>query len=141
MHGTVHPLSETLNDHHLGRCSALPQLLSWDELGISGMPGGPKYDQDAAWFKSLTPEDQAKLLAKTGEEWFNGLTKAQQLELMGPGKYAAWQDGKFNFKDLSKPYNDKVYGLMTREATLKELLNNNPVEYEYYLDARQWLSL
>ena len=61
----------------------------------------------------------------SGEEWFNSLPEAQQREMMGPGKYQAWKDGKFSFSDLSTQHEDGVYGLMRSETSLKDLLGND----------------
>jgi hypothetical protein len=58
----------------------------------------------------------------SGEEWFNAQSEATQRDMLGPGKYEAWKDGKFEFGDLSKTVDDPVYGPMRQEATLKELM-------------------
>lgn len=93
MHGSIHPLDEPLNDHHNGRCAMLPV--------VKGLP--PVSDQ-------------------TGEAWFNEQDEATQRRLLGPGKYEAWTEGKFDFSALSTTHTDDVYGQMRIEATLKELL-------------------
>lgn len=93
MHGTIHPLTETLNDHFLGRCSELPY--------IEGVDYG----------------------LEDGEEHFNGLPESKQIELMGRGKWEAYKAGKFQFSQLSKIYDDIVYGKMRGETPLKDLVN------------------
>jgi hypothetical protein len=60
-----------------------------------------------------------------GEQWFKRQPEAFQRERMGPGRFDAWKAGKFDFRDLSVPYNDPVYGEMLREATLKGLLKGD----------------
>lgn len=92
MHGTIHPASETLNDHHNGLCIPIPVV------------GG------------------AKLVENTGEEWFSMQDAGTQSGMMGAKRYEAWQDGKFGFGDLSSEHGDDVYGLMRVMTTLKELL-------------------
>ena len=72
MHGTVHPLTEVLNDHYCGRCSELPY--------IEGVDYG----------------------LENGEEHFNGLPESTQIELMGRGRWEAYKAGKFQFSQLSK---------------------------------------
>ena len=57
-----------------------------------------------------------------GISWFMSLGEAQQKAMMGPGKYEAWKEGKFDLSDLTSVYNDEVYGEMRRETTLKELV-------------------
>jgi len=92
-HGTLHPVSETLNDHHNGRCAMIPAVVGVDNP-----------------------------IRATGEKWFGALPAGQQRAMMGPGKYNAWRDGKFSFGDLSGMRVDSVYGPMRIEATLQELV-------------------
>lgn len=92
MHGTIHSLDETLNDHHNGRCAMIPIV------------GEPIISTDA------------------GIQWFNSLSEAQQKAMMGKGRFEAWKDGKFDLPDISSVYNDEVYGDMRRETPLKDLI-------------------
>lgn len=94
MHGTVHPVEEVLNDHHNGRCTAVPLAAGFDNP-----------------------------VKELGTEWFGKQSEAAQREMMGPGKYEAWRDGKFGLEQLSRVYEDPVYGLMRNEASLMELVN------------------
>lgn len=93
MHGSIHPLTEVLNDHYCGRCSMLP-LLDGVDYGL-----------------------------ENGEEHFNGLPESTQIELMGRGRWEAYKAGKFQFSQLSKIYDDPVYGFMRGETPLKDLIN------------------
>jgi hypothetical protein len=95
-HGTQHPLTETLNDHHNGRCAPIP--------AIKGLP---------------SPIEQ------TGEQWFEGLSEAEQRRIMGDKKWEALRDGKFALGDVTGTYDDPVYGPMRRARTLKELEGDN----------------
>lgn len=63
-------------DHQQGRCARVPKTKSWEELGISGIePTGAKVaDSGAA---------------------FDRLTEVQQTAILGPGRFAAWKEGKF----------------------------------------------
>lgn len=94
-HGTLHPITETLNDHHNGRCAMLP--------AVRGLPSP---------------------IATDGETWFRAQSPAEQLRMMGPGKLAAWQAGRFEFAALAKTHADDVYGPMWTETPLKELVPN-----------------
>lgn len=96
MHGTIHDLDETLDDHHNGRCAAIPIVL-----------GRPLYDEDA------------------GRKWFDGLSESQQAAQMGAEKYQAFRDGKFEFGALSRQVEDDVYKTMRSEASLKSLLGES----------------
>src|SRR5512139_2989806 len=81
MHGTVHPVEEPLNDHHNGRCVAIPLVNGFDNP-----------------------------VTQTGVDWFNGQSEAAQRALMGPGKYSAWQEGKIRLEQLTDEHDDDVYG-------------------------------
>lgn len=75
-HGSVHPLDEHgPDDHQQGRCAAVPTTKPWADLGF-----------DIEEPPSLLP-DAASL--------FEGLPSEKQLEILGPGRYAAWVRGEF----------------------------------------------
>jgi hypothetical protein len=105
-HGSEHPVDEELNDHHNGRCVPVPKTISYRDLGIDRPDPVPPFE--------------------SGEEWFNRQPETLQREMMGAGKFDAWQAGKFSFNDLSRKYNDRVYGELLRETTLKELTSKPP---------------
>lgn len=104
-HGSHHSPEETLNDHHNGRCTALPEVPLAKKLGLS------------------MPEPQP------GPEWFAGLPPTEQDRRMGGSMADAWRAGEFEFGDLSVPYTDVVYGDMLREASLSGLLGERANEY------------
>jgi len=93
LHGTIHPVTETLNDHHNGRCVPAPLVKGY---------GNP--------------------VDETGEEWFARQSEATQRKMMGPGKYEAWKEGKFNLADMVGQHDDDVYGLMRIEKALQDLV-------------------
>lgn len=75
-HGRLHPLDEPgPHDHQQGRCARLPQTQSWADLGF-----------DIEEPPSLLPDAQTA---------FESLTPAEQVEILGPGRYAAWAAGEF----------------------------------------------
>lgn len=93
-HGSFHNVDEKLNDHHNGRCVAVPVTI------LSGEP----FIKEGA-----------------GEKWFEQLPESTQKQMMGGGKWQAWKDGKFRFDQLSTTQDNDVYGPMKTEASLKEL--------------------
>ena len=95
-HGTVHPVSETLNDHHNGRCVMLPvpPILNTLEVGESGI------------------------------EWFEQQPESVQRTMLGPGKFEAWKAGKIELEQLSTTHEDGVFGEMRIEASLKSLVGD-----------------
>lgn len=77
-HGRLHDFDEPgPNDHHNGRCDALPKTRSWAELGFTGVDEPPGVD------------------IQTGEDWFNQLPPSRQQEILGPRRYSAWQAGGY----------------------------------------------
>jgi hypothetical protein len=112
-HGNFYPLEEFLNDHHMGRCTALPVTKTYAELGIKGIP------------------DDKALQIPSGETWFNALPSYQQKAFMGGAKYRAWKDGAFSFDQLTTTYESQIYGTMKREASLKEILGLTKAQ-QYY---------
>ena len=64
-----------------------------------------------------------------GEQWFRALPKAKQRQYMGPAMHDAFSENAFSFNDLSKPYDDPIYGEMVREASLQDLLGNQAKRY------------
>jgi hypothetical protein len=109
-HGTLHPVTETLRDHHNGRCAPLPVPISYAALGITGVKD---------------PRRQTV----TGRDWFAKQPQAKQRAMMGPARFDAWQANEFDFADLSRGYSDEVYGELFREASLKDLLGKRAKEY------------
>jgi hypothetical protein len=93
LHGHVFPVGTICDDHHNGRCALLP----W----VNGMPN---------------PIEQ------TGEDWFKSQPESAQKEQLGEKKWQAWQDGRFEFSQLTKDYENDVFGIMKTEASLKDLL-------------------
>lgn len=97
MHGTWHPSTEKLNDHHNGRCAPIPAVI------------GAKSPIDA-----------------DGETWFNSLSEAKQRQIMGKTRYDLYKSGAFSFGDLSQERDNDVYGNMRSAATIAELLGAEP---------------
>lgn len=91
-HGTLHPLTERLNDHHNGRCAMIP--------AVKGFPPP---------------------LSMQGEEWFNKQSEADKVRQMGKGMYEAYKAGKFSFSDISGTHKDEIYGDMRVARPLKDL--------------------
>ena len=102
MHGTRHPISEVLNDHHNGRCAMTPKTPSWSDLGYVG--------------------DDPQI--ETGVQWFGRQPEAVQRAAMGPGLFAAWQAGDFEFSPdtVVGTYTNPIFGNMRRRRTNQDIL-------------------
>lgn len=96
-HGRRFPVDAVLNDHHQGRCVAIPELPLARQLGLN------------------LPE------IEPGEVWFGRLDEPAQVEILGPGMYRAWRAGAVQFDQLSVEYNDPTYGPMRRVPSMREL--------------------
>ncbi len=103
-HGSVHDVTETLNDHHQGRCAPAPWVkgTNWPNLII------------------------------TGPNWFESQPEATQQTMMGGAMYNAWKDGAVDWSDMSQPYHDDVYGEMLREASVSGALGDEEAQ-QYYV--------
>ena len=97
MQGTWHPLTESLDDHWNGRCCPVPSVKE-----VNGIPPLP-------------------LELKDSEEWFGGLSDAEQQAILGKGMWAAWSEGRVGLRDLSVVTEDAVWGEMRTARPLKDL--------------------
>lgn len=109
MHGTVHRLDETLDDHPNGRCSMVPQTKSWGEIGkMIGV--------------DLSDLPDTRPTTPPGSELFGKLTAEKQIKILGAAKWAAWKEGKFKLSDLVGMKYDQVWGGMRYEKSLTDLI-------------------
>lgn len=97
MHGSIHPVDESLNDHHNGRCVAIPLV------------------------KGFTNP-----VTETGEQWFRRQSEATQRALMGRQFYEAWTSGAFDLAQMTTQHYDEVYGNMRVQTPLWQLLGAEP---------------
>lgn len=58
----------------------------------------------------------------SGETYFNRLSEAEQRQILGAARWAAYQDGLFAFSDLTRVYQDNLYGPMRSESSLAQLI-------------------
>lgn len=98
MDGTFHTLDEMCNDHHSGRCSMAPVTTSMTDWEIADLPQ-----------------------RIGGEEAFSQLSAKEQRGILGPAKYDLWRAGELAWSAMSTTYQNDVYGMMRREATLDEI--------------------
>lgn len=103
MHGTVHRLSERLDDHPNGRCSPLPRTKSWLELGFEGIP-------------------DSRPQVERGVDWFARQTAEYQQQAMGPAKYAAYREGLVSLEDFVGRHYSSRWGTHRYERSLVRIL-------------------
>lgn len=94
--GKVYPISETLEDHPNGACTAVPIV-----------KGAPMPD----W--------------ETGEAYFLSLPESEQIERMGRGRYEAWKAGQFDLKDMVSWSHSDTWGNTPTETPLWKLVGFN----------------
>ena len=103
-HGSVHPVSERLNDHHNGWCVAVPNPVSYQELGLN--VAGPPVEAIPA-----------------GADWFAGLPEGQQRQFLRSGSaWEAYKSGKIAVQDFVGSRVDDVWGEIIQEMSVKGLL-------------------
>lgn len=107
MSGTEHALDEDFASHVSCRCTQVPITKTWAELGFTGIP-----------------DTQPTMLS--GAEAFARRSQADQRQILGPSKYALYQDDKLALRDLVTETRSKQWGKGRRERTLREILDNPP---------------
>jgi SPP1 gp7 family putative phage head morphogenesis protein len=101
-HGRTYPTSEPgPDDHPRGRCTRLPKLASWKELGITA-PEPP----------SLLPN---------GEASFNKLSQAAQLQVMGPGRLDLYKSGSVTWDQLATWRDTPQWRRSNQPTTVRDL--------------------
>lgn len=104
MHGTRHPVSEVLNDHHRGRCAMVPVTPRWSELGFSG---------------------GAEVQIETGVDWFYRQDSETQRAVIGNNLiFEAIQRGQIDFSPdtIVGVYQNPIFGEMRRERSYREII-------------------
>lgn len=87
------PVTVPFEEHVQGRCTACPI--------VRGAP---------------------PIIFETGPQWFMRQDAATQRAMMGPGRYTAWQAGKFKLPDLVTVHHDDVWGNSLQVTPLRELV-------------------
>lgn len=137
MHGSIHPVEEEMESHINCRCCSVPVTKSWEELGaelgfdFSGVEkAGPSFEEIAKKYK--LSDEQKRMYAQrkmTGEAYFRGLSAEEQRKILGPAKWLAWKEGKFEFTQLAKKTYSPVWGAGRGAMSLKELLGEQDAHY------------
>lgn len=101
MHGTVHPVTETLDGHPRCRCAMVPRTPSWADLGVD------------------LPDTRPPL--ESGKDWLEAQPETTQRAIMGNAKHRAWKDGEITLDDMVARHSDPDWGTMRRERSLVEI--------------------
>lgn len=92
--GTVYQLDEEMPEHPQGRCTLVPV--------VEGVPR-------AKW--------------QQGQEWFEQQDQATQMDILGKGRYYAWQNGDYELGELVTVKANAVWGDSLQVTPLKELVS------------------
>lgn len=90
--GIFYPLDEPFIEHPQGRCTAIPAVEGFEPVQT-----------------------------KSGAEWFHQQDEAIQREILGAGRFEAWQDGLFDFLDVAKVVPNDIWGPSAQVKSLAEL--------------------
>lgn len=89
MHGSIHPLSEKLDDHYNGRCAMLPYL-----------GDNPVEQSGEAWFGEQSEELQKKMMGGKWDAWHDGKFDFGQLSTISHSDVFGDMRGEISLKDL-----------------------------------------
>lgn len=106
MHGTWHPLTETMGTHPNCRCTMIPALRSWAE--ITGDP---------------TIKDTRPKLEK-GEDWLRKQPEAFQAKVLGDRGAAAFREGKVELRDFVRTRRSKEWGVTRSTGTYNQAMES-----------------
>jgi hypothetical protein len=93
--GELIPLNREMDEHPNGRCAQVPVV-----IGAA----------NPTW--------------QTGQEWFRRQDEATQLSILGPGRFAAWQEGQFELSDLAQTRRDATWGDSLQVTPLADLIGS-----------------
>jgi hypothetical protein len=91
-HGKLLPVGVIIQDHHNGRCTS-----------IAVVRGRPREVQ-------------------TGEAWWQAQSEARRRKIAGPGAFEALRRGEVRLQDFVQPYEDRVFGDMIRQGSLRRAM-------------------
>jgi SPP1 gp7 family putative phage head morphogenesis protein len=101
MHGTFHPVTETLHGHVRCRCAMLPQTKTWEELGIEGVQG-------------------ERVTVPLGSDLFTHLSEADQRYILGKTKHDLYKNGDITLADLATLHRNNIWGDSWQESTIAQ---------------------
>lgn len=131
MHGTLHPVTESMSEHPAGRCSMIPRTKSWQDLGYDVPDTRPEIEPGVDVFNRLDPADQQKILSQKA--------------------YKAFRDGSIELKDLVHVHQSRTWGetrsvgsvegALSRAAKRVEVIpaKTPPVDFTKRKDAEAFL--
>jgi SPP1 gp7 family putative phage head morphogenesis protein len=108
MHGTFHPLEETLDDHPNGRCTPLPVTKTWAELGYG----------NRGWQETSVGEEGVE----SGEDWFAAQPLDVWEKVLGKAGAGAYISGRVKLVDFAGIQKSPIWGNSIYQRSLADAL-------------------
>jgi SPP1 gp7 family putative phage head morphogenesis protein len=109
MDGKEFGLDVEFGSHTCCRCSPVPVTRGFDDI-LSGL----------GIDSSDIPETGINI--QSGPDWFNEQSEEVKQQILGAAKYAAYNNGDFDLKDIVQHHDDPDWGHSISEKPLKDLL-------------------
>lgn len=103
MHGSLHEVTERFASHPRCRCASVPLTKTWPALGSPGVR-------------------ETRIEVPAGAQRFARLSTADQHAVLGPAKFAAYQDGAMSLEDVRGFRLDPRWGPVGYERSLRDIL-------------------
>jgi len=98
-------------------------------LSPLALKSGPSFEEIAKKYKLSDEQKRTYAQRKmTGEAYFRGLSAEEQRKILGPAKWLAWKEGKFEFTQLAKKTYSPVWGAGRGAASLASLVGETEAE-------------
>lgn len=126
MHGTLHPISEPLGSHPNCRCSMVPAVKSWEEMGYPGYPDRTwkPADTGETLFRDLPDDRIRKILGPRGYERYQAgqITKSDiRRRILGREKARLYEQGRIILDDLVRTGHHPQWGITRTERSLRDV--------------------
>jgi SPP1 gp7 family putative phage head morphogenesis protein len=107
LHGTEHPLTESMASHPACRCSSVPKTKTWKELGFN-----------------VSDANETSYSTEPGSSVFAGWSTASQIKVMGPNAHAAYANGEVELQDFIRIQNSPSWGTTYTTSSLAQARQN-----------------
>lgn len=103
MHGREFSIDDPPpQDHHRGRCIALPQTKTWAELGYTGVP-------------------ETRAVMQTGEDWYAEQSLETQRQMLGAKVADAYNAGRITWADIARTRENRGWRDSITPIRIKDL--------------------
>lgn len=107
MHGSVHPLAESMASHPACRCTQVPKTKTWRELGFN-----------------VSDENETSIQVPSGASEFAKWSISDQIKVLGPAAQAAYANGEVELQDFVRINTSPQWGSSVQVASLAQARRN-----------------